>query len=433
MGRGWARLVWTALLATGAAAAGCHEPLLGPPPYRGTLQVRTLMARTGPTSDNGAEYYQGISDALRETNDKGGIRGYLIEEDFYDHGYLLANAMARYAQWKADPSWPEVAMFFSWGTPDSEAFAADAALEGKPFISGSYATTLATPTPQSRQVTMPDGSSQTFMTAGAPFNFFAGTDYSTQIRIAMRFIKDRGGRKIAFAYCTKSTFCTQPIPAGKTYAKEVGLALAPDFNPELSDTEAMIEAKLQQYAVANPDVDWLWVGNSTVSTIATIKAARTHLPGAKLIANLYGFDERCGTDCAGNAYVVMSFAAFGENTRPGMAEVVRIHEKWRKADGHDPNRFKNVRYVQGFVSFLMFQKAVENLINQGKAIDGRNLKDAMEGFNNLDVGGLTAPIRFSPDDHRPTNRTRIYSVNEFGRFRFETEVKVTLQSDWLGW
>ncbi len=427
------RSAWLALGVLAASGLGCVEPVTGQPPYRGTLQVRSLMARTGPTSDNGAEYYQGIHDAIRETNDVGGIRGYTIEEVFHDHGYNIQNARDKYAEWKADPSWRDVLMFFSWGTPDSEAFAADSALEGKPFISGSYATTLATPTPQSRQVTLPDGTQQTFSTTGAPFNFFAGTDYSTQIRIAMRFIKDRGGRKIAFAYCKMSSFCTQPIPAGKTYADEIGLTVAPDFIPELNEDEATIEANLQRYAAANPDVDWFWVGNSPLTTIATIKAARKHLPNAKLIANLYGFDERCGTDCAGNAYVVMSFAAFGENTRPGAAEVVRVHDKWRRSDGHELTRYANVRYVQGFVSFLMFQKGVENLINQGMEINGRNLKEALEGFDRVDVGGLTAPISFSPDDHRPTDRTRIYSVNEFGRFRFETEVKVTLQNDWLGW
>jgi branched-chain amino acid transport system substrate-binding protein len=428
MDRGCARVAMVALV-----AIGCSPEIVGPPPIQGTLSVRTLMAKTGPTSDNGAEYYQGIRDALREANDKGGIRGYLIDEVFFDHAYNIPAAQAKYNEWKADPSWQDVLMFFSWGTPDSEAFAADSQVEGKPFISGSYATTLATPTPQSRQVVMPDGSYQTFSTAGAPYNFFAGTDYSTQIRIAMRFIKDRGGRKISFAFCTTSSFCKQPIPAGKTYATEIGLAIAPDFVPELNDTEAMIETKMQQYAAAHPDVDWFWVGNSTVSTIATIKAARKYMPSARLIANLYGFDERCGTDCAGNAYVVMSFAAFGENTQPGMAEVVRIHNKWRKADGHDANLFKNVRYVQGFVSFLMFQKGLEALINQGREINGRNLKDVMETFDNLNVGGLTAPISFTPEDHRPTDRTRIYSVNEFGRFKFENEVKVTLQTDWLGW
>ncbi len=431
MKRGWAKAAMGTLATL--STIGCAPELVPPPAPKGTLSVRTMMARTGPTSDNGAEYYQGISDALREANEKGGIRGYKIEEEFFDHGYNIPMAMQKYAQWKADPSWKDVLMFFSWGTPDTEVFSADAQMEGKPFISGSYATTLATPIAQSRQVTMPDGSRQTFSAPGAPFNFFAGTDYSTQIRIAMKFVKDRGGRKVAFAFCTNSDFCKQPIPAGKTYASELGLNIAPDFNINLDDGDAAVDAKLQQYAAANPDVDWFWVGNSSLSTIGTIKAARKYLPSAKIVANLYGFDERCGTDCAGNAYVVMSFAAFGENTQPGMAEVVRVHDKWRKADGQDINLYKNVRYVQGFVSFLMFQKGVEALINQGKEITGRNLKEVMETFDNLDVGGLTAPISFSPEDHRPTDRTRIYSVNEFGRFKFENEVKVSLQTDWLGW
>jgi branched-chain amino acid transport system substrate-binding protein len=391
------------------------------------------MAKTGPTSDNGAEYYQGISDALREANDKGGIQGYLIEEEFFAHAYNIPAAQAKYNEWKADPSWQDVLMFFSWGTPDSEAFAADSQVEGKPFISGSYATTLATPMPQTRMVTMPDGTEKTFNASGAPFNFFAGTDYSTQIRIAMRFVQNKGGHKVAFAYCTGSTFCTEPIPAGKTFAKEINLAIGPDFNPELADNAQVIDDKMKAYAAANPDVDWFWVGNSTSTTIPTIQAVKKYLPNAKVIANLYGFDERCGTQCSGNAYVVMSFAAFGDTRYPGMSEVVRVHEKWRKADNEDINLYKNVRYVQGFVSFLMLEKAIEQLEQQKKEITGRNVKDALETFRQKDVGGLTAPLTFTPTDHRPTNVTRIYSMNEFGRFAFETETKVELKADWLGW
>ena len=97
-------------------------------------------------------------------------------------------------------------------------------------------------------VTMPDGSEKTFNAKGAPFNFFAGTDYSTQIRIAMRFVQDKGGHKVAFAYCTGSTFCTEPIPAGKTFAKEINLAIGPDFNPELADNAQVIDDKMKAYA-----------------------------------------------------------------------------------------------------------------------------------------------------------------------------------------
>ena len=89
--------------------------------------------------------------------------------------------------------------------------------------------------------------------------------------------------------------------------------------------------------------------------------------------------------------------------------------------------------MQGFVSFLMLQKAIEQLEQQKKEITGRNVKDALETFRQKDVGGLTAPMTFTPADHRPTNVTRIYSMNEFGRFAFETETKVELKTDWLGW
>ena len=39
-------------------------------PIKGTLQIRSLVALTGATSDNGKEYYQGIKDALREANER---------------------------------------------------------------------------------------------------------------------------------------------------------------------------------------------------------------------------------------------------------------------------------------------------------------------------------------------------------------------------
>ena len=427
--------VWlVVLMGSLLAATGCGSSEDDPPPIKGTLHIRSLVALTGATSDNGKDYYWGIKDAVREANARpGGIAGWRIEEQMFDHGYMKANWVAKYNEWKADPSFANVLMFFTWGTPDTSEFIEDAVAQGKPFISGSYATTLATPKPQTRMVTMPDGTERTFMAKGAPYNFFAGTDYSTQIRIAMKFAQEKGAKKVAFAYCTGSTFCTEPIPAGKTYAKEINLAIGPDFNPELADNAEAIDTKMQAYATANPNVDWFWVGNSTATTIPFIAAVKKYLPAAKVIANLYGFDERCGVQCSGNAYVVMSFANFGDTRYPGMAEVVRVHEKWRKADNEDPSSYKNVRYVQGFVSFLMLQKAIEDLERAGKPITGANVKQTFETFQARDVGGLTAPLTFTADDHRPTNLTRIYSMNEFGRLNFEAETKVDLKPEWLGW
>jgi branched-chain amino acid transport system substrate-binding protein len=433
----------------GLGMGGCSGSSdTGTPPAtsKGTLQIRTMMDYTGPTSDNAAVYYQGIKDAMREANASGGIKGYALEEKFYDHAYVLTRAQAQYDAWKAEPSWPSVLMFFSWGTPDSQMFSADALKEGKPFISGSYANTLATPVAQKTTVTLPDGDAKEFSAEAAPFNFFAGTDYGTQARIGMEFVKKRGGHKVGFAYCRESPFCAEPIPAGRTWAKQIGLDQGPDsLDITLSDDYATVKTKMSAYMDANADVDWYWAGNSITTSLYVAKALREHAKergladdkAPKVIANMWGMDERawemCGADCVGNTFVVMSFASFGDLTVPGMEQVVALHKKYRMLDGDPATKYANVRYVQGYVSFFVFQRALEQIIDQGLPVNGRNLKDALETFRAVESGGLTAPITFTAEDHRPTNRVRIYSMNQFGKFQFEEGISVQLQRDWMGW
>jgi branched-chain amino acid transport system substrate-binding protein len=282
-----------------------------------------------------------------------------------------------------------------------------------------------------------------FVAEGAPYNFFAGTDYSTQVRIGMDFVKKRGGSKIAFAYCTGSGFCREPIPPGKTYAVSIGLAIAPDINFELGDNEAAVDAKVATYAAANPDVQWFWVGNSIFTSTFFAKAVKKHYGALsapstpKLIMNLYGMDERtwelCGADCVDNAFSVQAFASYGDLRHAGMEEMLRVANKWRAKDSVPEATWKNMRYVQGYVSFYVFRKGVEKLIDDKQELTGKNLKAAYESFRNLSTGGLTPPISFTDADHRPTNVTRIYSLNEQGKLRFEDEISIALQSEWLGW
>jgi branched-chain amino acid transport system substrate-binding protein len=398
-----------------------------------------MTVLTGSTSENGAPYYMGIKDGIREANDTGGIRGYMISEKTVDHSYMKDKWLAAYNEWKtSDPDFSKVVQFFSWGTPDTQEFSKEATTLGIPWISGSYATTLATPVAVQRTVIVPPSTTPSqFAAEGAPFNFFAGTDYSTQARIAMEFVKERGGNKVAFAYCTASAFCKEPIPPGKTYAAQIGLSLGPDINPELSDMYDQVDAKVKAYAAMDSSPEWFWVGNSIFTSTHFAKAVKKYFPNAKLIMNLYGMDERtwelCGTDCVANTFSVQSFAPYGDTRYAGMAELLRVYKKWRAADGEPESKWANMRYTQGYVSFLMFRKGIEKLIDEKKELTGRNLKDAYESFRGLATGGLTPPITFTSQDHRPTNITRVYSMNEFGKLRFEDEQSVALQPEWLGW
>jgi len=207
--------------------------------------------------------------------------------------------------------------------------------------------------------------------------------------------------------------------------------------PALDATYEQVDVMMKDYFAANPDVDWLWTGNSITTAAYVAKAAKKYNAKISVIHNMWGMDERmwgaCGADCVGNNFVVLSFAAFGDLRYTGMEAVVALNKKWRQMDGEPEDKWANVRYVQGYVSFYMFRKALEKVIDDKKEPTGRNIKEAYESFRSLESGGLTSPISFTPQDHRPTNRTRIYGMNEFGKLRFEDEVSVQLQADWLGW
>jgi len=418
------------------SSSGGTEPTL-----KGTLEIRSMMDYTGPTSDNAAVYYQGIKDALDDANDNGGIKGWKINNEFVDHHYDLTVAQTQYDAFKAETTWPQVVMFFSWGTPDSQMFSADAIREKKVFISGSYANTLATPVAQDHSIKLPDGMTQEFKADPAAYNFFAGTDYGTQARVGMEFVKKQNGKKMGFAFCRESPFCAEPIPAARTWAKQIGLAEGTnDLDITLSDDYATVKSKITAYIAKdqNKDVDWFWVGNSITTSLYVSKAIKELKFPAKVIANMWGMDERafdmCGADCVGNTFVVMSFAAYGDLSQStAMADVVALFNKRRAIDHKETKLLANVRYVQGYVSFLIFRKAVEQLVDQGKTINGENLKTALETFRNLDSGGLTAPISYTADDHRPTNRVRIYSMNAQGKFQFADQLSLTLAVDQMGW
>ena len=238
--------VFSVIAVLGWGWAVARDTPVTPPPPKDPIHVRTMTNLKGATSENGHPYYLGIKDSIAEANETGGIKGYPIVETTVNHDYMAAMWTAAYETWKADPDFAKTIQFFSWGTPDTQAFSKDATMREVPWISGSYATTLATPLPQTRTVRVPgETMDRMFVAEGAPYNFFAGTDYSTQVRIAMDFVKKRGGgTKIAFAYCTGSSFCKEPIPPGKTYAASIGLTIAPDINPELGDNYDAIDGKV---------------------------------------------------------------------------------------------------------------------------------------------------------------------------------------------
>ena len=450
----------------------CRELPDQPGECEGEIQVRLLGARSGPLADVGEPYFKGEFDLIRQINEEGGVRGCPIAAQFEDYAYDPTQAYAAYEAWAAAPEWDDVVTVFGFGTRDTLDLSPELAQQGVVVISASYSGDVASPTAIELGIDVP-GVSDNFeaitesvpkVSPGYPFNFFAGTDYSTGARVAMEFANKEGARKVAFFACSNA-YCQSPLAAIKTYAQDdLGLALGRDLVVELDWTREEVEDAVRTFfeeelAHAKLDSeyvvpDWVWVGNNTTTagqigrTIGLVRE-QSGLD-IRVISNNWGFDENidaaCEGGCVGFFHGIMPFAAYGDNV-PGMQRLEEVHDRWRAADangwmGAAPEvdaqgnalAHRNVRYVQGYVSVLLWQTAMERLIDYRKAITGRELKNVLETFDNVNMLGLTPPLSFSPDDHRPQSTEKIYHVAEDGSLEnIPPDAAVFLRDEWLGW
>jgi ABC-type branched-subunit amino acid transport system substrate-binding protein len=325
----WKRVavaVGAALLGIGT---GCSSSTPGPT-IKGTLQVKAFFDETGPTSAVTASFNNAILDAIDYFNANGGIQGYNVVVESADNAYKADIATALVTKWRTQPEWADVVGVFGNGTDATLAVAPVLGQDQKPLFTTSYAASLGAPQPVAKTVSLSDGSSVDVNTPGYPYVFYPGTDYSTSIRVAMQFIHGKGGRKVAFAYCGAG-YCTQPIAAGKDYARQLGLTVLPDVRPELTDTAAQIDQKTADYFAsgANADVEWFWMGNTTQTAVMFAQSVAAHGPATtKVISNVWGIDENSNklctpagstvSPCIGRVYGLLPFAAYGDLRYPGM-------------------------------------------------------------------------------------------------------------------
>jgi Periplasmic binding protein len=474
-------LVWSAALALGGAA--CADLLDIPDDRRvagavaaeggrcsGVVPVRVLEDAGGPFDAFEQPFVAGVTDYLRELDATGGLRGCAVELDRQDAGYDVARAQQIYDGWKGRADWGGVAAIFTASTSATLQLAPQTTLDRKPLVSGSYLGALASPLPVSWKVDVPEvgptfeesAFPSEIESVGYPYTFFTGTDYSTGGRVAMFHVKSLGGQRVGFVHCS-IVFCTGPLAALRTYAGELGLPIGRELTLELDDPQEAYDRSVltyfeQELARRDADpayvpVDWLWMGNTTLTTARLARAvarANTALGlHVQIMVNSRGIDENlhaaCGPDCADLVHGVLPSAFYGDLGRgPEMTKVMALHDKWRQLDLEASRRdgqaapprasYADVNYVQGYASALAFRVAAELVLDRGLPITGKNLKEALESFQNVETGGLTDRLSFRPDDHRPQSAVTVYKLAPNGALVTERSASaISLQNGWLGW
>ncbi len=353
-------------------------------PDTGAIKVGAIFDLTGPTADVGTDYGDGVRGFAEWVNSRGGIEGRPIDLIYQDYGYQVDRAEQLYTQFVGEGA----VIFMGWGTGDTEALRLRIAEDEIPFSSASLSHRLGDP-------------------AEAPYNFLLATTYSDQFRIALQWIADNHGEgtPIVALMHNVSPFGLSPArQGGVAFAEARGIDLtlyemprgAVDFTAEF----ARIRQSGAQYVV--------FQNTSGPAAVALTNARSLGLDVTFFCLNWCSNAQvvQLAGDAAEGLMGTMPYAPLSVDV-PG----TRVIREYLESRGESPEGKTNA-YTQGWWTFAAFAEGMRRVLAAGGELTGANIKAALETFADYDLGGVTAPVTFTPTDHRGSKGLRIFRVEE---------------------
>jgi branched-chain amino acid transport system substrate-binding protein len=424
-------------LVLGAAAA---LSLSLPATAQQRIPIGHLMDNSGPTSDVGVPYGQGVADTLAWVNaTRRGVGGRPLAVNGVDYGYQAPRAVSQYQAWSRD----RVVAIQGWGTVDTEALIRFVTRDRIPYISGSYSAAL----------TDAAGRSGRQGVEAAPFNFFYGPSYSDALRAMLQWAADdwkaRGqqGRPKYVHMGANHPYPNSPKEAGETLARELGFDVLPAIQFALTPGDYTAQCLTLRSGGAN----YAYLGNTAGSNISVLRACQTAGVQVQFLGNVWGMDENAmraaGTAANGVVFPVRTATVWGQDA-PGMRTVREIS---RVSDAAG-TAYRPVHYIAGVCSAMLMVEAMEHAVQGGGAMTGERIREGFYARQNWvprGFEGVCNPSNFAPDDHRGTLRVGLYravvngptaqgSVADLmaaGTMKVEpvTVVELPRRRDWLGW
>jgi branched-chain amino acid transport system substrate-binding protein len=380
------------LLAVAAVLVAVTLPGSGYGGEESPIRIGAIFDRSGPTSDVGVPYSDGIRAFVDFTNANGGIRGRKIELIAQDTSYNVARSEQFYAQLRTSG----IVAIQGWATADTEAFRSRVAADRLPYMSASYAESVANP-------------------AETPYNFFIAPSYSQQMRIALRHIaKTNPNRRVqVVVFYNDSPFGQSPLEDGRRYVESKRLRIdysttamprgATDYTPQLTQAQGQ-------------GVDYIIIQNTSSPAAALQKdIARLGLQVRTICLNWCGDELFVGL--AGRA-ATGSIAVQPFGTTALKVAGLRAPTRWLARSGGDIHK-KGIHYVQGWYTMAVMVDAIRRLAARGQEVNGPNIKTSLETMPAFSTGGVTARIKFSTRSHAGQQSSRLFTVTR-GRFRQTT-------------
>ena len=366
------------------------------------IAVGHLADKSGPTSDVGVPYAQGVADALAYVNAKGGVSGNKLAVDTVDYGYKVPQAVAQYKKWSEGSS--KVAAIQGWGTADTEALIAFVTKDQIPYYSASYSAALTDPTGKSGKA------------KPAPYNFFYGPSYSDAVRALLTWAaedwKAKGGSgKPKFVHMgANHPYPNSPKEAGEAMAKELGF----DVLPPVQFAMTPGDYTAQCLTIKDGGANYAYLANTAGSNISVIKACKAAGVKVQFLGNVWGMDEnaaKAAGEAADGVVFPVRTGIVWNGEAPGMATLKQI-----SAISGDANTYRPVHYLAGVCSAMYMVEAMEWAAKNG-GVNGPNVQKGMyqkKDWVPAGMEGVCLPSTWTAEDHRGLMDVNLYRMKVSG-------------------
>jgi len=247
----------------------------------------------------------------------------------------------------------------------------------------------------------------------SPYNFVIGVTYSDQARIALRYIldnwKDRSRKpRVAFIF-NETEFGRSPVADGVEYAGRHGIEVVAQ---EVVNLEAK-EAREQLARIKEKKADYAIIQETTLATSVILKDAKKMGLSTSFIGLNWTADEKllalAGKTAEG--FIGTNPFVFTDTSLPGIRELV----EYSRGKGMNVEDYIS-RYIQGWISARIM---LEGVRLAGDDISGEGIKEGLEKIRDLDTGGITSPVSFTPGSHAGCRSLKLMQVRN-GRWQIIT-------------
>jgi branched-chain amino acid transport system substrate-binding protein len=369
-----------------------------------SILVGHLADQSGPTSDVGVPYAQGVIDALAHMNAKGGVNGATLAAETVDYGYQAPRAISQYKKWSAGSG--KIAALQGWGTADTEALTGFIGKDEIPDFSGSYSAHLTDPLGKGPRGSKP-----------APYNFFYGPSYSDSLRAMLMWAaedwKKKGGAgKPKYAHMgANHPYPNAPKEAGEQLARELGFDVLPSIQFALTPGDYTAQC----LTLKESGVNYAYLGNTGGSNISVLKACQTIGAKVQFMGNVWGMDENAAK-AAGAAANGVIFPVRTAVTWAGDAPGMKMMRDISRISDPSGAAYRPVHYLAGVCTVFYMKEAMDWASKNG-GVTGANIRKGMHQKKDwvpAGLEGVCVPSSWSEDDHRGTTAVNIYRVKVSG-------------------